>query len=98
MIEQLLAHRETIPYVLALCSIVVATTAGYLLGDKDPVDICSSYIVEAEKQTTVALDINRQLTECKAKRAGGEVLECTVVCDERVKKALNDYKEVVCSD
>lgn len=98
MIDQLLAHRETIPYAMALCAIILAVFAGYLLGHKDPAILCSTYIVEAERQTTKAFECNRELTTCKATKAGGAVIDCGSLCDERVSKALKNHKDIVCED
>ena len=98
MIEQLLANRETIPYALAISAIILAVTIGYKLGAKDPTSVCSEYIVDLERYQKQAHDLNDELTRCKAKRAGGRVLDCVAICDKRVSKALDNYKEVVCSD
>jgi len=98
MIEQLLAHRETIPYAMALCAIILAVFAGYLLGHKDPAILCSTYIVEAERQTAKAFECNRDLTTCKATKAGGAVIDCGPLCAERVSKALKNHKDIICED
>ena len=98
MIGQLLAHRETIPYVMALCAIVLSAVCGYLLGHQDPAVLCSTYIVDAERQTTKAFECNRDLTTCKATKAGGAVIDCGPLCAERVSKALKNHRDIVCED
>ena len=91
-------ESNNVLYALVILCTVASLSIGYMLGYQSPELACVEYIVEAEEQRAAALDLNRDLTECQAKRAGGNVLDCTRVCDERVKKALADYKEVVCSD
>ena len=49
MIDQLLAHRDAIPYALAVGCIVLATAMGYLLADKDPAQVCAEYVVKVER-------------------------------------------------
>jgi hypothetical protein len=38
------------------------------------------------------------LTSCKAKGAANAVLDCQLICDDRVKQALETKKEWVCND
>ena len=98
MIDQLLAHRDAIPYTLAVACIALAVAAGYLLGHENPVSVCSEYIVELEERRNEASRLNSELTICRARSAGDRALDCVAICDKRVSKALDDYKEVVCSD
>ena len=98
MIDQLLAHRDAIPYALAVGCIALAVAAGYLLGHQNPVVVCSEYIVELEERRNEASRLNSELTTCRARGAGDRALDCIAICDQRVSKALDNYKEVVCSD
>ena len=91
-------ESNNVVYALVIGCTVAALSIGYMLGYQSPAVACVEYIIEADEQRANALDLNEQLTECRAKRAGGNVLDCNRVCDERVKKALANYKEVVCSD
>jgi hypothetical protein len=98
MIEQLLAHREAMPYALTIVAICLATVMGYLLGHQDEAQICASYVVEAERQTEKASQLNEELTTCKATKAGGAVLDCGPICAERVREALKNHTAIVCED
>ena len=98
MIDQIIGHRETIPYALAGGAIILAVVLGYMLGHQDPAQMCSTYIVEAERATNQALECNKELTTCRATKAGGAVIDCGPVCTQRVEKALRDHKAIVCED
>ena len=98
MIQQLLEKRDTISYAIACFCIVLALVIGYMFGYQEPATVCAEYIVEAESQKTKALELNQKLTACESKGAGESVLKCKSVCDERVKKALDNYKDIMCDD
>jgi len=98
MIEQLLANKETIPYALACGCIVLAVVLGYLLGHQDPGVICADYIIQEQEATKKAIELNEELTECRAKKAGGAVIDCKRQCDDQVSEALNNYKAITCED
>jgi hypothetical protein len=98
MIEQLLTHRETIPYVMALGAIILAASVGYLLGLQDPLLVCSEYIVNVEECQSAQREQALLLGECKAKAAGGAVLECDKRIKEEVEKALKHHKDILCDD
>ena len=98
MIEQLLANKDTIPYALACGCIVLAVVLGYLLGHPDPGVICADYIIQEQEATKKAIELNEELTECRAKKAGGAVIDCKAFCDDQTKKALENYKKIVCED
>jgi hypothetical protein len=98
MIEQLLAHRETIPYAMALGAIILAASVGYVLGRQDPLVICSEYIVDIEQCQSAQREQALLLGECKAKAAGGAVLECDKRIKEEVEKALKNHKDILCDD
>ena len=98
MIEQLLANKDTIPYALACGCIVLAVVLGYLLGHQDPGAVCAEYIIQERQATSKAIELNEGLTECRAKKAGGAVIDCKRVCDEQTKKALDNYKTITCGD
>jgi len=98
MIEQLLTHRETIPYAMALGAILLAASVGYLLGLKDPLLVCSEYIVNVEECQSAQREQALLLGECKAKAAGGAVLECENRIKEAVDKALKHHKDIICDD
>lgn len=91
-------ESNNILYGLVVVCTVAALSIGYMLGYQSPAVACVEYIIDADEQRAAALDLNKQLTECRAKRSGGNVLDCNRVCDERVKTALENYKEVVCDD
>jgi len=98
MIEQLLAHRDAIPYALAVGCIVLATAMGYLLADKDPAEVCAEYVVKVERLQKQVDELTLELAECKAKAAGQTAIDCQAKIKLSVSKALKDYREVVCSD
>jgi len=98
MIEQILAHRDAIPYALAVACIVLATAMGYLLADKDPAEVCAEYVVKVERLQKQVDELELELTECKAKKAGQTAIDCQTKIKVSVSKALKDYREVVCSD
>ena len=98
MIEQLLTHRDTIPYAMALGAIILAASVGYLLGLQDPLLVCSEYIVNVEECQSAQREQALLLGECKAKAAGGAVLECDKRIKEEVEKALKNHKDIVCDD
>ena len=98
MIEQLLSHREAIPYALAISAIILAMTVGYKLGAKDPTLVCSEYIIKADRLQNDIDELTLKLARCEAKKAGGQALECGDKIKGAVSKALADYKDVVCSD
>jgi len=98
MIEQLLVHRDAIPYALAVGCIVLATAMGYLLADKDPAEVCAEYVVTVERLQKQVDELELELTECKAKGAGQAAIDCQTKIKVSVSKALKDYREVVCSD
>jgi hypothetical protein len=108
MIDQLLAHRDAIPYTLAVGCIVLAVAMGYKLADKDPAEVCAEYVVKVERLQKQVDELSLELTECKAKGAGKTAIKAkgagktAIDCQTKIKasvsKALKDYKEVVCSD
>lgn len=98
MIEQFLARKEIIPYAFVILAIVASVTVGFMLGYQAPATVCAEYIVEAESQKAKALELNQKLTACESKGAGESVLKCKGLCDEAVKKALKNYKEIMCDD
>ena len=98
MIETLLANKDTIPYAMAIAAIILASTVGYLLGRQDPATVCAKQIVEVERLTKAASDLNKELTECKAKAVGGAAVDCQAVCARQVEKALNVEREIECND
>ena len=98
MIEQLLAHRDAIPYALAVGCIVLATAMGYLLADKDPAEVCAEYVIKVDRLQKQVDELTLELAECKAKGAGQTAIDCQTKIKVAVSKALKDYKEVVCSD
>ena len=98
MIEQLLAHRETIPYAMAVAAICLSAAMGYLLGHQDESDLCKTHMIEAERQTKKASELNERLTTCEATKAGGSVLACAPICAQRVREALKNHRAIVCED
>lgn len=98
MIEQILAHRDTIPYALAVAAIILSMAMGYKLADKDPAEVCSEYIIQVDQLKKQVDDLTLELAECKAKGAGQTAIDCQTKIKVAVSKALKDYKEVVCSD
>ena len=98
MIEQLLANRDTIPYALACFCIVLSMFIGYLFGYQDPGAVCAEYIIQERASTSKAIELNEALTQCKATKTGGAVIDCKRVCDEQTKRALDNYKSITCED
>lgn len=98
MIEQLLANRDTIPYAMAIAAILLSGVVGYLLGQQDPLIMCSEYIINVEECQSAQREQALLLGECKAKAAGGAVLECDKRIKEEVEKALKNHKDIVCDD
>tara|TARA_Y100001973_G_scaffold47948_1_gene71334 strand:- start:474 stop:770 length:297 start_codon:yes stop_codon:yes gene_type:complete len=98
MIDQLIGHRDSVSYMIAAFAIIMATILGYMFGYQDPAQMCSMYIVEAERTTNQALKCNQELTACRATKAGGAVIDCGPMCTQRVEKALRDHKAIVCED
>ena len=98
MIEQLLM-KDQFTYSLVIGAIVASVTAGYLLGHQPPEQVCSEYIIENDRVKLQSSELNAELTRLKAEcKANGIITNCTQVCDERVKKALKNYKDIVCED
>ena len=97
MIE-LLAHRETIPYAMAVAAICLSAAMGYMLGHQDESDLCGVHMVQAEQQTQRASELNDKLTTCEATKAGGSVLACAPICAQRVREALRNHTDIVCED
>ncbi len=98
MIEQLLANRETVPYAIACFCIVLSMFIGYLFGYQEPGAVCAEYIIQERASTSKAIELNEELTQCKATKTGGAVIDCKRVCDEQTKKALDNYKAIACED
>jgi len=98
MIEQLLRNKETVPYAMALAAIILAATVGYLLGQQDPLIMCAKYITDVEMCESAQREQAMELAECKAKRAGGAVLDCEKRIKDAVDKALKNHKDIVCDD
>ena len=98
MIDQLLAHRDAIPYALAVGCIVLAVAMGYKLADRDPAQVCAEYVVRVERLQKQVDELTLELTECKAKGAGQTAIDCQTKIKVLVSKALKDYRELVCSD
>jgi phage shock protein A len=71
---------------------------GYLLADKDPAEVCAEYVVKVERLQKQVDELELELTECKAQRAGQTAIDCQTKIKVSVSKALKDYREVVCSD
>lgn len=59
---------------------------------------CAGEIVQVEQLTTKSVELNQKLTTCEARGIGGAVIDCQRVCDQRVNKALQDHKDIVCED
>jgi len=98
MIEQLLANRDTIPYAMAIAAILLSGVVGYLLGQQDPLIMCAKYITDVEMCESAQREQAMELAECKAKRAGGAVLDCEKRIKDAVDKALKNHKDIVCDD
>ena len=98
MIEQLLANRDTIPYAMAIAAILLSGIVGYLLGQQDPLIMCAEYIVDVEECQSAQREQAMELTECKAKKAAGVVLDCEKRVKDAVDKALKNHKDIVCDD
>lgn len=97
MIEQLLSNKDSISYVIACACIVLALVVGYMFGYQDPNAVCAEYIVDAKRSEEKAVKLLQELTECKASKAGGAVIDCKSFCDEQTSKALKAYKKI-CED
>jgi len=98
MIEQLLSHKDSIPYALAIAAIILATTVGYMLGKADPEVICAKYVVDLEQCEASQREQSLELAECKSKGAATQVFDCKAEIKKAVNKALKDHKDIVCSD
>lgn len=98
MIDQLLAHRDSISYAIAISSILLSMIVGYLFGYQSPEHLCAEYIVEAEQLTQVAHECNTQRTQCESKQAGGAVLSCAPICAKQVADALKNHTDIICED
>ena len=98
MIETLLAHRDAIPYALAVGCIVLATAMGYLLGSQDEAEICAPHLIESERLRSLASEQNEKLTRCESKGAGAAALNCSTVCAKQVSTALKNHTDIVCED
>jgi len=83
---------------MALGAIILAASVGYVLGRQDPLVICSEYIVDIEQCQSAQREQALLLGECKAKAAGGAVLECDKRIKEEVEKALKNHKDILCDD
>ena len=69
-----------------------------MFGYQEPAYVCADYIIQERQATSKAIELNEQLTECKAKGIGGAVIDCKRQCDDQVTKALDNYKKIVCED
>ncbi len=98
MIETLLANKDTIPYAMAIAAIILASTVGYLLGRQDPLIMCQEYIVKVEQAEAAQREQSMELAECKAKKAGGAVIQCETKIKESVSRALKNHKDILCDD
>ena len=98
MIEQLLAHRDAIPYTLAVACIALAVAAGYLLASQDEAEICAPHMIESERLRTLASEQNEKLTRCESKGAAAAALSCSTVCAKQVSRALKNHTDIVCED
>jgi len=101
MIEYFLSSvskEQAVPYALAIGAIVLAVVLGYLLGHQDQSVVCGDYIIQVERQTKKAQELNAKLTECESKKAGGCVLKCGSICDQQIQKALDNHKAILCED
>ena len=98
MIDELFVNRNTVPYAIACFCIVLSLFVGYLFGYQEPGAICADYIIQERASTSKAIELNDELTECRSKKAGGAVIDCKRVCDEQTKKALANYRMIVCED
>lgn len=98
MIEQLLSNKDTVPYAMAIAAIILALTVGYLLGRQDPLIMCQEYIVKVEQAEAAQREQSMELAECKAKKAGGAVLDCKTKIKESVSRALKNHKDILCDD
>lgn len=98
MIDQLLAHRDSISYAIAITSILLSMIVGYLFGHQSPEHLCAEYIVEAEQLTQAAHECNTQRTQCESKQAGAAVLSCAPICAKQVAEALRNHTDIICED
>ena len=98
MSDELLTNRSTIPYALACFCIVLSVFIGYLFGYQAPSAVCAEYIVEADRQTKKAQELNAELTECESSSAGKRIIECGSICNKQVEQALKSHKDLLCED
>jgi len=98
MIETLLSNKDTAPYAMAIAAIILASTVGYLLGRQDPLIMCQEYIVKVEQAEAAQREQSMELAECKAKKAGGAVIQCETKIKESVARALKAHKDILCDD
>lgn len=98
MIDKLIDIKDQTLYAAVVVCVLACLTIGFLVGYREPADICSEYVVKLDREKEDHLKTNDELTQCKAKLAGGKVLDCVSVCDKRVKEALEKKKEWICND
>jgi len=91
--------KDNFTYGLVILTIIASVTVGYLLAYQ-PVDkVCAEYITEYDKQKQINSELNAELTKTKAEcKAKAVLTDCNQLCDERVKKALKDFKAITCED
>ena len=97
MIE-LLTLKDNALYVAVVLCVVACLSIGYMIGHKDPIDVCSSYITDLDKEKQAHLKTVDELTTCKAKASGACVLDCVSVCDKQVQEALKNKNDWICDD
>lgn len=98
MIERIM-FKQDMAYTIAIGGVIICLTIGYMLGHQ-PVDkACAEYITEYDKQKQINSELNAELTKTKAEcKAQAVLTDCKQLCDERVKKALKDFKAITCED
>lgn len=98
MIERIM-FRDDVAYTIMLTGILVCVSIGYMLGHQPKEKVCSAYIIDNDKLKQSSSDLNAELTQCRAKEKAVQVFSnCNKVCDDRVQKALETHKNIVCSD
>ena len=85
-------------YTAAIISIIVSIYVGFMIGHREEADICSIHITKLDEEKKEHIQTTNKLTECKAKKAGDCVLNCTSICDKQVKAALEIKKDWACND
>jgi len=99
MMDYLYNKGDHVAYTVMVLIAAMSGFLGFVFGYQDPAVLCADQVIEIDR-------LQKKLLECGEKQAKDSAIEvgkvtlesCKLICDENVKEALDNYKDIMCDD